>query len=243
MKILVLNYEFPPLGGGAAPVSKDITLQLDARGHELAVVTMGYKGLPSYEMINGVPVYRVKCWRKRQDACKPWEQLTYIISAIKFLKKHMETYQYDICHTHFIIPTGVVAKWVKKRYDLSYVITAHGSDVEGYNSKKSMKFMHKFLRPFWRKIVDDSQCIISPSLFLKELLEHNHAVDKYVCIPNGIDYEKYHALAAVSGKEKRILVMCRLQEWKNVQTVIKAVGKINLADWRVDILGDGPYRG
>ena len=49
MRILVLNYEFPPLGGGAAPVSRDIAVQLSKKGHNVTVVTMGYQELPTYE--------------------------------------------------------------------------------------------------------------------------------------------------------------------------------------------------
>ena len=40
--------------------------------------------------------------------------------------------------------------------------------------------------------------------------------------------------------------MCRLQEAKNVQTVIRGfarfVAETEYGDWRLDILGDGPYR-
>ena len=66
MKILVLNYEFPPLGGGASPVSKEIAVQLQRMGHRDTVVTMGFEGLPAYEEIEGVRVYRLKCWRSKK---------------------------------------------------------------------------------------------------------------------------------------------------------------------------------
>lgn len=49
MNILVLNYEYPPLGGGAAPVSRDISEQLAAAGNKVTVVTMGFKNLPYHE--------------------------------------------------------------------------------------------------------------------------------------------------------------------------------------------------
>ena len=40
MKILVLNYEYPPIGGGGASVSRDIAVHLVELGHEVVVVTM-----------------------------------------------------------------------------------------------------------------------------------------------------------------------------------------------------------
>lgn len=54
MKILTLNYEFPPIGGGVAPVSRDIAIQMTALGHEVTVVTMGFANLPEYEDIENV---------------------------------------------------------------------------------------------------------------------------------------------------------------------------------------------
>ena len=43
-KILVLNYEFPPLGGGASPVSFEIAKRLSETGEfDVDAITMGYK--------------------------------------------------------------------------------------------------------------------------------------------------------------------------------------------------------
>ena len=243
MNILVLNYEYPPLGGGAAPVSRDISEQLANAGNKVTVVTMGFNNLPYQENRNGVDIFRLKCWRSKKSSCMPWEQFTYILAAKKFLRKHLQDNHYDICHTHFIIPTGDVAKWVKEKYNIPVVITAHGSDVEGYNSKKYMKIMHFFLRFFWRDIVNHSYKIISPSRFLEKLmLKAYNRSDKYVVIPNGLEISKYKALANADKKEKRILLMGRMQRSKNMQTSLKAISMVNLGDWRVDILGDGPYR-
>jgi hypothetical protein len=46
LKILVLNYEFPPLGGGASPVSYEIAKgYAKNKNNSVDVVTMGYKGV------------------------------------------------------------------------------------------------------------------------------------------------------------------------------------------------------
>ncbi len=240
MKILVLNYEYPPLGGGAAPVSRDISAQLVRRGHDVTVVTMGYKSLPAYEEAEKVKIYRLKCWRRRKNSCMPWEQYTYLLAVRCFMKQHMKTHTYDVCHTHFVIPTGEAALWVNRKYGLPYVITAHGSDVEGHNHKIYMKIMHRLLRSSWRKIVNCSEGVIAPSVYLQNLMKSRYDQGKYSFIPNGLDIVKYVQLA-VQGKEKSILVMGRLQRHKNVQTILRALAQTDLTDWTVDILGDGPY--
>jgi glycosyltransferase involved in cell wall biosynthesis len=242
MKILVLNYEFPPLGGGAAPVSRDISIQFVKQGHDVTVVTMGYGDLPGYEELQGVKIYRLSCLRTKKSSCKPWEQYTYLMALRRFMKKHMLTHTYDVCHTHFVIPTGEAAKWVKRKYNIPYVITAHGSDVEGHNRKLTMRIMHRILRKSWRKIVDESFIVISPSMYLMDRMKNNYDCGKYIYIPNGIEWNKYHEMSKGENKTKNILIMGRLQKFKNVQTILNALSMVDLKDWTVDILGDGPYR-
>lgn len=245
LNILVLNYEFPPIGGGAGVVSYDISKRLAEAGHQVTVVTMGFEQLPSYEEKDGMRIYRVKCIRKKKAVCYPWEQLSYILSAMHFLRHHMKENHYDINHTHFIIPTGPISYWLKKKYGLEYVITSHGSDVAGYNQKR-FKFLHKILIGPWRVIVRNAREVISPSLYLQELLEKSGpGLKPYPIIPNGIELETYLPLKK-REKKKHVIVMCRLQEAKNVQTVIRGfarfVAETEYGDWRLDILGDGPYR-
>lgn len=126
MRILVLNYEYPPLGGGAAPVSRDISIQLAKRGHDVTIVTMGFHGLLAYEEEQGVKIYRLKCLRGKKSSCMPWEQYSYLLAVRHFMKSHMKSHTYDVCHTHFVIPTGEAAKWVKDKYGIPYVITEIG---------------------------------------------------------------------------------------------------------------------
>jgi len=75
MKILMLNYEFLPLGGGASPVSYEIAKGYAKLGHKVDVVTMGYKNLLNFEIKEGINIYRVKCLRSKKEICHPWEQL------------------------------------------------------------------------------------------------------------------------------------------------------------------------
>jgi hypothetical protein len=49
MRILMLNYEYPPLGGGASPVTKSLSEELVKLGHTVYVITMGFKGLEQKE--------------------------------------------------------------------------------------------------------------------------------------------------------------------------------------------------
>ena len=44
MELLILNYEYPPLGGGAGVVTKTIAEGLSAKGHKVTVVSTWFQG-------------------------------------------------------------------------------------------------------------------------------------------------------------------------------------------------------
>lgn len=232
----MLNYEFPPLGGGGSYVSYEIAKNLVKQGHKVDVVTMGFKDLAGFEVVDGINIYRVKCLRKKKESCQPWEQLSYIFSAKKFLKKHLKKEKYDINHTHFIIPTGFLSLWLKKKCGLNYVVTSHGSDVLGHN--KRFRLMYPLLSGIWKKIVLQSKFVTSPSEFLLKRIQELAKGSNVVVIPNGIEPNKFKPMK----KEKYILVVARLFKNKGVQDVLDGLEGLNLRDWKVLIVGDGPYR-
>jgi glycosyltransferase involved in cell wall biosynthesis len=236
MRILMLNYEFPPLGGGASPVSYEIAKGYVKLGHKVDVVTMHYRGLPYFEKKDGIKIYRVKCLRSKKEICHPWEQLTYIISAKRFLKKHLKSNKYDINHTHFIIPTGIISLWLKKKYDLDYIVTSHGSDVLGYN--KRFKFLYPLFLKKWTEIIKEAKIVTTPSEYLQNKIKERTKGGEFIVIPNGIDKNKFKPLK----KEKRILVVVRLLPNKGVQNILDALKGLDLKEWKVDIVGEGPYR-
>ena len=238
-KLLVLNYEFPPLGGGASPVSYEIAERLSKTGDfDIDVVTMGYKDLSKYEEVNSnFRIHRVKCLRSKKELCHPWEQATYLISGWFKCKELLKNNKYDICHCHFIIPTGVLAMKLKKKFGLEYVITAHGSDVPGFNTDR-FKFLHKFTGSLLKKISKEAKNIISPSLYLKDLILNNISLfnkEKVIIIPNGIDVNKF----IPKEKEKYIFSSGRLLARKGFQYLIQAVSDKDIG-YEIHIAGDGP---
>lgn len=234
MKILMLNYEYPPLGGGGGNVARALAEELVASGHSVDVVTMGFKGLKTVEIINGVTVYRLSCIRKKKEACKSYEMLSYCISANKFLQKLLLENEYDINHTHFIIPTGIVSYLNRK--NIPYILTAHGSDVPGHNPDK-FSFEHKLVKPLWDRIIKSSCKIVTPSEYLKDLILKNVSTDNIEVINSGFNASEL----SPKKKEKKILLVGRLIKLKGYQYFLDAIRDLRL-DYEINIVGDGPYK-
>lgn len=236
MRVLTLNYEFPPLGGGASPVTYNLSKELVKLGVDIDVVTMGYKGLNKFEHVDGINVYRVPCIRRKKEICHTHEMFTYDISALIFILKLMRKNRYDLNHTHFIIPTGAVSYLLKKFTGLPYIITSHGSDVPEYNPDR-FSFMHTMVNPFWKKIVGNAERVIPLTNSLKDLILKSIEVDKITVIPNGFDPD----LLKPKKKQNKILLVSRLFERKGFQYFLDAIQGLNLG-YEINIVGDGPYK-
>lgn len=231
----MLNYEYTPLGGGAAPVTEQLSKELSKRGHKVDVVTMSYKDLKKEEKQNRISIYRVNSFRKKQETSDFFEMFFYIINGYLKCEELVKKKKYDLVHAHFIVPTGVIAYLLKKRHNLNYVITSHGSDVPGYNPDR-FKLLHKLLLPFWKVVVREASYITTPSNNLKKLILKNYKA-KVKPVPNGIDYKKL----SLPKKENIILYSGRLFERKGVQYLLRAVDGLS-KKWKIVIAGDGYYK-
>src|SRR5215472_10598563 len=86
---LLINYEYPPLGGGAATASKNLAVALTRRGNRVIVLTSGLpKAGPSETCPTsrgsdeeGVTVIRVPAWRKSVHRSGIIQMTAYLLSA------------------------------------------------------------------------------------------------------------------------------------------------------------------
>jgi glycosyltransferase involved in cell wall biosynthesis len=238
MKILTLNHEFPPVGGGAAPMSLQLAKQFVSMGHWVDVITMRWRDMPAIEVIDGVTVYRTWAVRKRPDFCRTHEMATYLPGAVGKAWRLARKNRYDVIHTHFIIPGSPLGWMIHRLCGIPQVVTCHGSDVPGYNPDR-FKLAHTLIKPAWRFLANHADALVCPSESLKRLLL-KHIPDLNVSvIPNGIDIEKFPLPTA--ERKNHILMCSRMLPRKGFQYLIEAVKDLSL-DWQVHLVGDGPYR-
>lgn len=236
MRILKVSYEFPPIGGGGARVVEGLAKELVHLGHEVDLVTMHFRGLPYYERVHGINVYRVPCVRMKESICRPAEMVSYLAIALPFIRRIIRKNKYDINHTHFIFPDGVLSRMVRDSAGLPYVITAHGSDVPGYNPNRFIN-LHKTLKPLWLRVVTGAESLISPSQSLAELIQMHHPHSSIKVIPNGIRVADFDL---TKKQINRVLIASRFFERKGVQYFLKALDGLDIS-FIVDIVGTGPH--
>ena len=236
MNILCMNYEYPPIGGGGGAMCKGLAELMVSYGHEIDVVTSGTNDLPSYEEVNGVRIHRVWCIRRYKHYVTVPEMMSQVLPAYVKARSLADRKAYDLNHTHFVVPSGIVSYMLWKRNRIPYIITAHGSDIPYYNPDRFSN-CHAILTPFWKRIIKNSRAIVCPSNFLKELMIKQIDIPVEV-IPNGYPVSPLNPEESI--KRPRILIVTRMFERKGVQYFLEVLDKID-TDWEVNIAGDGPY--
>jgi glycosyltransferase involved in cell wall biosynthesis len=224
------------LGGGGAKVAAGISRRLAARGYAVDLVTMGFRNLKRDEVVGGTNVHRVPGIRMRVASCSFVEMIPYVLLAPIRIIRQVRAQPYAINHVHFIYPDGIIAYIVKRFTGLPYVITAHGSDVPGYNPDR-FKLLHKLLLPIWIRVTGDTSLILCPSASIESLIKAKNPNARTRIIPNAIATDKFPPGAK---QPRRLLVVTRFFERKGVQFVTRALAQMP-GVFDAHIVGDGPY--
>jgi glycosyltransferase involved in cell wall biosynthesis len=217
-------------------VAQGLSAEFVKMGHQVDIITMSYRDLPREEVVEGVRVRRIPCIRSKVDVCHPHELASYMVRAAPAALRQGSEQTYDILHCHFILPDGVAALLPSSRLGIPLVVTAHGSDVPGYNPDR-FKFLHRLIAPAWRSVVKRIDRIVCPSHYLEQLLLSHEPNAATTVIPNGFDLDRF---TASRERSKRILVVTRMLERKGVQDVLRALAGTDLG-YEIDIVGTGPY--
>ena len=236
MKIISLTYEYLPIGGGGSRVAAAVNEELVRNGDEVRVLTSAMKGLPLQEKLNGVEIHRASCLRRHEHYTTAAELLTTLLPAYRLGAELIRRDPPDVIHAHFILPSGAVAWALSRRFRIPYVLTAHGSDVPGYNPDR-FGLLHNLLRPSWKRILHDAAAVTSPSRFLARLIAREGGQAPVSIVPNG----HWPLMNFGEPRRHRILVVARMFPRKGIQYFIDAVSGMENG-WELIIAGDGPYR-
>ena len=241
MRILILNSEYPPIGGGAGNASAQIAAQLEKMGHIITVVTSGFEKLPRKEKTGGLTVYRVPALRRRQDRSTPLEQLVFIVSASFGALRLIPHFKPHATLAFFGVPSGAAAWLIKKMNKIPYVVSLRGGDVPGFRPY-DFRVYHSLIAPFLRVIWKNAEAVVANSNGLRTLA---HAFDprfEIPIIPNGIDLQAYR-ISERDWSFPRLLSVGRIVHQKGLDLAMRALGALKDIDWEWWIAGDGPQMG
>jgi len=238
----MINYEYPPIGGGAGKVSKILSNEFVKLGHDVTVLTSNFESLKGATIENGVNVIRCKTLRRKIDGSNILEMLLFDLVATLNLKRILKKREYDVSLIFFTLPCGPLGLFLKSRYNLNYAISMHGVDVPG--SEKEYDWVHKLTASLRRKILKESIANFAVSESLKKLSEANDK-EEVVFIPNGVDTSFFLKDPSESASDIfEILFVGRIQNQKNLFYLIDRLSEIYSDNnhFRLTLVGDGPQK-
>lgn len=255
MDILLVNYEFPPLVGGAGSYARDLAVGLSKNGCQVTVLTFWHK--PKAESLREDKElfihYSIKVKR-----ITPIKKI-YIIQLFLRLKILLRSNTFD-----FIIFNDCGAKkmaaffcyFLKKVLPKSLSVF-HGSEVENYFLKPNLIFRLLDMPSSLKKMFKTQVVVIAVSQSLKQtVLETIPEIeDKIKVVPHGIDGDLFAPLPERSirlvkkslglcEKDRYILTASRLIKEKGQDIVLKAFSEVHRvsSDIVLVIAGDGLAR-
>lgn len=238
MRILVLNYEFPPVGGGGGRVAESLCRELVKRGHEIHVQTAHLKGLPKIETRDGYTIYRSFSFRRRADTCTIPEMGAYILTNILPTWRQINSWKPDVIHVHFAVPSGCIAWIMKCLTGTPYLLTAHLGDIPGGNPDQTGS-MFKLIKPMTNPIWDRASAVTTVSESNKQLALKSYDVPVEV-IPNGIKLKRIDPQMLHIHQPIKLVFAGRFNPQKNLLFLVDILKACADHDWEMDLIGDGP---
>lgn len=249
MKILIVNYECPPLGGGGGIACYQIAQEL-AKTHQVDYLTTGYKDLPQTEQKDGINIYRVPVMgRKDLSTATLLSMISFFPACLSKGIQLCSKENYDVINAHFVIPSGLPAVFLAKIFRKPLVISIHGGDI--YDpSKKWSPHRHSSLKMLISWLLRQADLIVAQSSNTKEnAIRYYNYSGQIETIPLGFVQPQFQKVtrADLSLPEDQIILISvgRLVKRKGYEYAIRAVSKLVQQGHKVKylILGDGPEEG
>lgn len=150
---------------------------------------------------------------------------------------------YDIIHSHWLIPQGFIGQMIAGRKKLPHIVSVHGTDI--------YSFRHPPLTRMKKAAIKNSRLVIANSRATKdEILKiSNNADTDITVIPTGTTPLQKGIKTSLNksdfceGEEKLLVFLGRLSEEKGLLYLIKALPEIlNHKKVKLLVIGDGPER-
>jgi glycogen(starch) synthase len=241
MRILIINSEFPPVGGGAGNASDCLARELVKLRQEVVVATSAFENLPRHEVRAGVRILRVPAYRKRADRSGAFEQGAFIVVGSFAVLKFVRSWKPDAVLAFFGVPSGAVAWLLNVVSKVPYVVSLRGGDVPGFRPYDFGTY-HKVIAPLLRQVWQRATAVVANSRGLQSLARafNNHIPVQI--ISNGVDVQRFVVPVDRQWDPPRLLFVGRVVYQKGLDILLPVLTELKHLPWEFSVVGDGPQR-
>lgn len=229
MKVLFLNYEYPPIGGGASTATEAILKSWgEDADMEVHLITSGTG--EQYERIDlggSVFVHRMPIGK---DASKLHSQsmrdiLLYSWRAWRFSRTFIDGERqkqpFDITLAFFTVPCGFLAYLIERQFGIPFAVSLRGADVPGFSEKYDTFYL--FAKPLVRFLWRRARAVIPNSVGIRALAQKTSPKQSMQIIENGVDTVTFSPANETQGNTPVVfLSTSRLTPRKGIHFLIEA---------------------
>lgn len=240
MRVLIINYEFPPIGGGAGRATWHLCQELAKIGFRVDVVTSQGDTTFKYQLA-GARIHSLPTHRKSIHQTGIKGMLEFLIRAFFILRKLLRKNNYALIHYFFSVPTGLLSFLIG--HSKPYIVSLRGGDVPGYNPGE-LQFLHNIIKPINRLIWRKADAVVTLSHDLKQYVHQLEPSLDIDVIFNGVDTNIFRPFKYPEIRHKppvKLLCASRLLEWKGIDYLLEAVSLLEGYNIHLTIVGTGYY--
>lgn len=244
MKILMLNNEFPPLGGGTGTVNRELLKRWTrAPNLEIDLITsaLGHE-YHTEQFAERVRLHFVPVNNKNLHHSSNRELATYAARALPYALKLQRAQKYDFVFAWSAVPAGAVALALKKIAGLNYLVRVCGPDIPGFEERYGA--LYPLLSPMIRATWHNAAHVVAKCGDEANLIRRVDARVAVTIVPNGVDADAFTPAHISDDGALRLLCVARLIERKGQEHLIQAVKRLTEQDIDVvlDLVGTGDAR-
>ncbi len=241
LRILMLNYEYPPLGGGAGNATYYLLREFAAfEDLHITLVTSSTHEERTEHPYENTTIHFLNIEKKGNLHYQTnRDLLAYSWKAWRFCRKLYREEAFDLVFAFFGIPCGVIAYLL----GAPYIVSLRGSDVPGHNARFKLldRVVFRIIsRMVWKK----AEHVTALSKDLRELAYKTSSQQEIQVIHNGISCEEFHPPDTAREESYTLVFVGRLIKQKGITYLLQAMAQLRGAypSLRAYIVGDGPLR-
>src|SRR5688572_1904872 len=245
MRLLMLNNEFPPLGGGTGTVNRAM-LEHFARvaGLEIDLITSALgKNFEEEPFSDRIKLYKVPVRNKNIHHSSNRELIAYSIRGLRLALKLHRQKSYDLCFAWSGVPAGAIALALRRFTGLRYILRVCGPDIPGF--ERRYQTIHFLIAPLIRQILRAADKVIAKSQREIEMINAVEPRIDCLLIPNGVDADRFKPAHRIPDDGPlKLLCVGRLIKRKGQHYLIDAVKRLTDKgfDLTLDLAGTGDAR-
>ena len=241
MRILMLDNEYPPLGGGTGVVNYhllDGLRQLD-QDIEVDLVTSS-RSRDRYEyseMTPAIRLHKAPVDNRNIHHSTNIELLRYTWRGYRYARRLAMQRPYDLCFAFAGVPAGGIAWALRRSIGLPYIVSLQGPDVPGFENR--YRYVYLALTPFIRHIWRQAAAVIAISQRHRALAWQTAPGLPIDIIVNGVDLRHFPPVTRppqLPGAPVTVLCAARLIERKGQQHLLEAAARLRRRGVAVRIL-------